>query len=324
MSIDLMALEPQKISKNLRGKYIMIYGQPGCGKTTLASKFEDVLIASFEMGSNALNNVYVQPVKTWSDWKSMISQLSKKKELKEKFHAIAIDTADEAWLLCTKWVCNQNGVEELRDIPWGGGYDQAKKEFASTFRELTYSGYGLIFISHAMDKTFKDEKGEEYNQIIPALPARPFDIINKMVDLIAYIREVNVGTQENPERKRFMFFRDEIGDRFLAKSRYRYMIPKVELDYGKLVEAIYDAIDKEIAASGGEATNEVNPYAVRTFEELMEEAKQLWVELIEQGKVEMATEILKNKFGKPIKFSEILPDQRNQLEEVLDEIRSNI
>lgn len=276
------------------------------------------------MGSNALNNVYVQPVKTWSDWKSMISQLSKKKELKEKFHAIAIDTADEAWLLCTKWVCNQNGVEELRDIPWGGGYDQAKKEFASTFRELTYSGYGLIFISHAMDKTFKDEKGEEYTQIIPALPARPFDIINKMVDLIAYIREVNVGTQENPERKRFMFFRDEIGDRFLAKSRYRYMIPKVELDYGKLVEAIYDAIDKEIAASGGEATDEVNPYAVRTFEELMEEAKELWAELIEQGKVEMATEILKNKFGKPIKFSEILPDQRDQLEEVLDEIRSNI
>lgn len=124
----------------------------------------------------------------------MISQLSKKKELKEKFHAIAIDTADEAWMLCTKWVCSQNNVEELRDIPWGGGYDQAKKEFASTFRELTYSGYGLIFISHAMDKTFKDERGEEYNQIIPALPARPFDIINKMVDLIAYIREVNVGT----------------------------------------------------------------------------------------------------------------------------------
>lgn len=121
-----------------------------------------------------------------------------------------------------------------------------------------------------------------------------------------------------------MFFRDEIGDRFLAKSRYRYMIPKVELDYGELVEAIYDAIDKEIAASGGEATDEVNPYAVRTFEELMEEAKQLWSELIEQGKVEMATEILKNKFGKPLKFSEILPDQRNQLEEVLDEIRSNI
>ena len=73
MAIDLMSLEPQMISKNLKGKYIMIYSLPGVGKTTLASKFEKVLIASFEPGTNALNNVYVQPVKTWQDWRQMVS-----------------------------------------------------------------------------------------------------------------------------------------------------------------------------------------------------------------------------------------------------------
>lgn len=91
----------------------------GVGKTSLAAKFENVLIAGFEMGSNALNNVYVQPAKTWSDWRSMVSQLTKKKELKEKFHSIAIDTADEAWNLCVKYICSQNNVENLGDIPWG-------------------------------------------------------------------------------------------------------------------------------------------------------------------------------------------------------------
>lgn len=29
MAIDLMALEPQQISKNLKGKYILLYGLPG-------------------------------------------------------------------------------------------------------------------------------------------------------------------------------------------------------------------------------------------------------------------------------------------------------
>lgn len=324
MAIDLMALEPQKISKNLRGKFILAYGKPGVGKTSLAAKFENVLIAGFEMGSNALNNVYVQPAKTWSDWKSMVSQLTRKKELMEKFHSIAIDTVDEAWNLCVKYICSQNSVENLGDIPWGQGYDMAKKEFSGTFRDLAYSGYGLIFISHSAEKTFKNEKGEEYTEIVPALPARPFDIVNKMVDLIAYIREVNVGTAEEPVRKRFMFFRDELGDRYLAKSRYRYIVPRVELDYNKLVDAIYDAIDKEVAATGGEATNEENPYTQRSFDELMEDAKELWTELISKGKVDMATQILHTKFGKPIKFSEILPDQKDKLEEVLIEIRSNI
>lgn len=48
--IDLLKLEPQKISRNLKGKFSLIYGAPGCGKTTLASKFEKSLILGFESG----------------------------------------------------------------------------------------------------------------------------------------------------------------------------------------------------------------------------------------------------------------------------------
>lgn len=49
----------------------------------------------------------------------MVSQLSRKAELQDKYHNIAIDTIDEAWNLCTKWICTQNGIESLKDLPWG-------------------------------------------------------------------------------------------------------------------------------------------------------------------------------------------------------------
>ena len=94
MPIDLLNLQPQKISKNLKGKYILLYGLPGVGKTSLASEFNNVLIAGFEMGTNALNNVYVQPIKTWKDWRDMVKQLCKEEALQNKFDSIAIDTAD--------------------------------------------------------------------------------------------------------------------------------------------------------------------------------------------------------------------------------------
>ena len=300
----------------------LIYGDAGCGKTTLASKFKNVLIAGFEMGTNALNNVYVQPVKTWDEWRRMVQQLVKKPELQEKFEAIAIDTADEAWELCSKWVCGQNGVSNLKEIPWGGGYDQAKKEFAQTFRDLVYSGYGLIFISHSTEKTYKNDKGEEFNKIVPALQNRPFDIINKMVDLIAYIREIDIGTEEAPARERFMFFRDEVGDRFLAKSRYQYIKPYVKLDYHELVDAIYAAIDAEVDHSGGEASDVENPYAQRNFDELINDAKMLWGELVNKNLVNQAADILAKVFGKPTKFSEVLPEQVDQLALALSEIRN--
>jgi putative ribosome biogenesis GTPase RsgA len=35
--IDLENLKPQKISRDLRGKLALIYGEAGCGKTSLAA-----------------------------------------------------------------------------------------------------------------------------------------------------------------------------------------------------------------------------------------------------------------------------------------------
>lgn len=323
MAVDLLALKPQQISKNLRGKYIMLYGLPGVGKTSLAAQFPDVIVAGFECGTNALNNIYVQPIKTWSDWKQMVQQLCRKEELKERFASIAVDTIDEAWTLCSKWVCNQHGVDELRDLPWGQGYDIAKKEFSQTFRDLAYNGYGLIFTSHSTEKTYKNEKGEEFSMIVPALPNRPFDIINKMVDIIAYIREISIGDGENTTRKRFMFMRDEIGDRFLAKSRYQYIPARIPLDYNELVNAIYSAIDEEVSHSGGTATNDENPYTQKVnFNELMEEAKTLWAQAVQKNLHTKVSEILKNEFGEEKKFSEVLPEQVDQLAKVLFEIRA--
>ena len=274
------------------------------------------------MGTNALNNVYVQPIKTWKDWRDMVKQLCTKDALKDKFDSIAIDTADFAWDLCVKWICSQNGVEKLGDIPWGGGYDLAKKEYTQTFRDLTYSGYGLVFISHSTEKVYKNEKGEDYTQIVPALPNRPFDIVNKMVDIIAYIREIPVEIGDKVENKRYMFLRGD--QRFLAKSRFKYIKPRIELSYQGLVDAIFEAIDEEVAHTGGTASNEENPYTKQNFEEIMEDAKQIWGQVVQNDKTEQALAILEEEFGKPTRFSEILPEQTKELNAALIKIRDLI
>ena len=50
----------------------------------------------------------------------------------------------------------------------------------------------------------------------------------------------------------------------------------------------------------------------------------LWGELVNKNLVEKAAEILTTVFGKPTKFSEIMPDQVDLLGIALNEIRSNL
>ena len=320
MAVNLMALEPQKISRSLKGKFIFLYGPPGVGKTSLAAQFPKSLILGFEQGTNALDDVYVQPIKSWVDWRAVLGQLTKNEALKEKFETICFDTADMMWDILVRKICAEHDVTRIGEIGWGQGYEEAKQEFLSGLDQLSKSGYGIVFISHSTEKVFKNEKGEEYTKIVPALPNRPFEVINKMVDLVGYIREIQTDDEGN--RERFIYFRGD--DRFLAKSRFRYIEPKVKFSYDEIAKAIQTACDKEAESHGSEATEEGNAYLDLNFDELIEQAKTVHTKAVDAGKVEEVSKVLANIFGKPTKFSEILPQDVEKLHQALIEIKTAI
>lgn len=319
MAINLMELQPQRISRSLKGKFVFLYGLPGVGKTTLASQFPKSLILGFEQGTNALDNVYVQPISTWSEWNTVLRQLCNNKALKEKYETICFDTADMMWDILVRKICAEHDVTRLGEIGWGQGYDEARQEFLSGLDQLSKSGYGIVFISHSTEKVFKNEKGEDYTKIVPALPNRPFDIINKMVDIVGYIREVET---EDGQRERYIYFRGD--DRYLAKSRFKYIEPKVKFSYEEIAKAIQDACDKEAEAHGAEATEENNVYLNLNFDELMEQAKIAFNQAVDAGKAEDISKVLAEVFGKPTKFSEILPQDVEKLHQALVEIKTTI
>lgn len=325
--IDLLALEPTQISRNLKGKFMLIYGEAKTGKTTLLSLLPKCLILATEMGYNALSNKYIQPIMRWTDFKSVIKQL-KRPEIQEKFEFIGIDTADFLYEICEKYICNQNGVEKIGDLPYGQGYALCKKEFSDMLREIAALGYGICFTSHSTEKTFKNEKGEDYIRIVPALPNRPYDIVNKMVDVIGYLRSVK--NYETGETKCRLFFRGD--DRFLAGTRFKYMVPYIEYDhledgasvYDKLANAFYYAIDKQSEVTGTTPVLDHKNLYKRTYVDAMEEAKGLWIKLTE-GNEDNALKILsivENATGKRMKISEIPESDLQILEDIIDEMKS--
>ena len=59
------------------------------------------------------------------------------------------------------------------------------KEFDECLRSIVQMDYGLVIISHAVDKTFTNEQGQEFNQIVPTLGNKPRNIVSRMCKKIA-------------------------------------------------------------------------------------------------------------------------------------------
>lgn len=119
MAIDLLSIQPSVISKDLREKYILLAGEPKIGKTEFCTQAPDALILAFEKGTNARPGAMVQPIEKWSEFKQVLRQLEKA-EVKEKFATICIDTVGIAYDACDQFICQQNGVQKIGDIPYGG------------------------------------------------------------------------------------------------------------------------------------------------------------------------------------------------------------
>ena len=50
MAIDIFNIKPTTISRDLKGKYVLVYGMPKSGKTSLAADFPKNLLLAFEKG----------------------------------------------------------------------------------------------------------------------------------------------------------------------------------------------------------------------------------------------------------------------------------
>ena len=263
----------------------------------------DALVLAFEIGTNARPGAMIQKIDTWSTFKLVLRQLEKP-EAKAKFSTICIDTVAIAYDLCEQFICAQNGVQKIGDIPYGGGYAALSKEFDGALRKITMMGYGLIMTCHLKESS--DENGEIIGYK-PDLNNRCLKIVNGLVDIIGVITQT---WDEHGESQRWIQTRST--PTIVAGSRYKYLAPRIPFGYNEFLEALGQAIDKE--QENGAVVIDTAP--IETFEKLdykaiRAEASELWTVLVEKDP-ENAPAILKKVeiiFGRPMKLSEITEDQ---------------
>lgn len=337
--INIFEVQPHQVSRDLRGYSVFFYGGWKTGKTTTASKFPKSLILAFEKGYSAIPGVKAMPINSWSEFRKVLRQL-KDPKAKELYETIIIDTADIAYDYCVKYICDNAprpkeqgggvGVDAISDIPFGKGYGMVEKEFDACLREVVKLEFGLVIISHDTDKVFKDESGTEFHKIVPTLDKRANNVCARMCDIVGYSRSV---TGPNGENLTKLFMRGT--PRYEAGSRFKYTPDVIDFSYQNLVDAIGDAIDKQMEEDGQEYFTESreNVYQTTTeeldYDKLMEEFNSIINTIVENNTEEKfegyfqprIIQITERYLGKGQLASKCTRDQVEVLDLIVSELR---
>lgn len=319
-----MGIQPSVISKDIRSKFVLLAGKEKIGKTEFITQCPNSLVLAFEVGTNGRPGAMVQPIQKWTEMRQVLKQLERP-EVREKFEVIGIDTVEIAYNLCEQYVCSQNGVQKLGDVPYGAAYKMVATEFENVFRSITMMGYGLIFTAHLKEITDNEGIVIGYK---PKLNDRCMGIINGLVDIIGVITQ---SWNDKGESERWIQTRST--PTVFAGSRFKYLKPRIPFGYEEFTNALKEAIEEE-EKHGAVVVD--GPIRLETekldFKALQDEARTLWEKILgkatndEEQETIYATLMKKIEiiFGRKIKLSEILEDQVDLLNLVVLEMREMV
>ena len=322
MAINLLNIQPHKVSRDLSGYITYIYGAPKTGKTTLATQMGKSLLLAFEPGYHALPGVMAQDITSWAEMKQVYREL-KKPEVQATFNAVIVDTIDIAADRCKKYICNQNGIEDLGDMGYGKGWTKFKDEFNEIFRGLTQLGYAVFFIGHDKLEQIDNPDGTKTSKIRPSLSNSTKTVIAGMADIYGYSHQKNVNEMS------VLTLRDPSGI-VECGCRFKYIPNEITMSYKNLENAINDAIDKEASETNNMfVTTEriVAPVEVTyDYDALMAEFQDLVGQLMSTGTTNAPkiTTIVEKYLGKGKKVSDTTPEQAEFIDLIINDIKQDL
>lgn len=177
-------------------RFLILYGKPKSGKTTIAAALDSNLIIDLEGGSEYLSALSVQ-ARNINDLGAISNAI--KTEIastgKKPYKFITIDNATRLEEMCLDYariLYMQTPMgktykgDDIRTLPNGSGYmylRQAVRKVIDMFRELCDN---FILIGHTKDKMINKE-GEELTEMALDLVGKLGDIICGEADAVGYI-----------------------------------------------------------------------------------------------------------------------------------------
>jgi len=292
--LDILNLEPNKLSTELTSYNFLLYADAGVGKTTFATKMfpNKSLILGCEFGYKGIPGAIGVPVPDYVMLLKYVDQLDTD-AAREKYDTLIIDTTTKVGEMIENYILSQYGKDSLGECKsHGGAYPLINRYYNLAFNRLKARGYNFVYICHSKSEEIKNDKGEKIAEKYSP----------KMSDRIGGLIEPEVDYT-------FFLTLDKNGQRVIVTDNTPKNVGKQRTNLPKIIPMDIDIFKEEfgkgIKDKGGDSiTNEKIKTTVteskekeRPYKEVIEEIKFIGKQLIDNGKGNDATTIVNNRLG---------------------------
>ena len=321
---DILNTNVSRVTKSLDSLIVLLYGMGGTGKTPVAASMPDPLYLAFgKSGLSGLNDVPFISIRSWADFKKFVKTFTDPKNyeiLHSKYQTIILDELEVLYSYCEKYVANSEGVNKIKEGNGGFGlWKDLGDEWKDEILKVIGSGFCVVFILHAIleDDGYFFPVGDK---------KRMLPILLNHSDVIGYVK----GNGVDPDTGKSIHSSLMVAgtDEYFARTRNEYFDPVIEdFTAENLIQAYYDAIDRQEKAEGVKAVSKEERDAMfnvekRDFDELMNEVQETGAAIVEKyGSKEKVTEVVESVLGKGSLVSNCTPKQQEAVEVILNELR---
>lgn len=165
---------------------MLVYGQPGIGKSTMALSAPNPVLFDFDGGVQRVNVAFQCPTLQVKSWEEALQALDELKGGEVDCKTIVIDTAGKMLDFMSDYIMRNDSKMKQRDGSLSlKGYGARKVMFQNFLREVAMMGKNIVFVAHE-----REEKDGETKIVRPEIGGSSAGDLMKELDLVGYVQAV--------------------------------------------------------------------------------------------------------------------------------------